>query len=108
MLLGEALFDNSAVRARTVHTPGGNAACWLAGRLLESQSPDATLWLSDPTWGNHISTFRESGVSIDRYPWRLTPEHALDGLVTVLSSTLAALKNNCTACPHSAAGSVAR
>ncbi|MEE8107097.1 MAG: aromatic amino acid transaminase [Planctomycetota bacterium] len=83
LLLGDALFASRDVHAETIHTPGGNAACWLAGRLLATQSPDAKLWLSDPTWGNHLATFRESGVAFERYPWPVTAETTLEAEVVL-------------------------
>src|SRR6185503_11843960 len=46
-----------AGRVATAHTPGGTAALRVAAELIAASTPDATVWLSDPTWPNHPSVF---------------------------------------------------
>jgi aspartate aminotransferase/aromatic-amino-acid transaminase len=56
-------------RAVTLHTPGGTGALRVGGDLLNKFSPDATLWVSSPTWANHKGIFTAAGFSINDYPY---------------------------------------
>jgi len=65
--------ENSAVlnedRVRTVQTPGGTGALRVGADLIKAVSPDATVWLSDPTWANHNAIFPAAGLKTDIYPY---------------------------------------
>lgn len=56
LVLGEA---RQADRLACVATPGGTGAVRQGLELVRMAAPDATLWLSDPTWPNHpaIATY---------------------------------------------------
>lgn len=64
---GASLVDNG--RAVTLHTPGGTGGLRLTGDFLKRISPNATLWLSDPTWANHTQIFDLIGFSMKSYPY---------------------------------------
>jgi aspartate/tyrosine/aromatic aminotransferase len=51
------------------HTPGGTGALTVAARLLWTTYPDATVWISDPTWPNHRGIFADSGLAVATYPY---------------------------------------
>jgi aspartate/tyrosine/aromatic aminotransferase len=72
------LLLGSDATAETIHTPGGNAAMRLGGELLVRELPNVHLWVSDPTWHNHLATFAAAGCTIERYRWPVTPATALD------------------------------
>ncbi|MEQ9694520.1 amino acid aminotransferase [Shimia sp. SDUM112013] len=42
-------------RIAAVATPGGTGAVRQAFELIKGVSPDATIWVSNPTWPNHVS-----------------------------------------------------
>jgi aromatic-amino-acid transaminase len=42
-------------RVAAIATPGGTGACRQAFELVRLANPEATVWLSDPTWPNHVS-----------------------------------------------------
>ena len=44
-----------ADRLAAIATPGGTGAIRQALELIRLASPDATVWLPDPTWPNHVS-----------------------------------------------------
>lgn len=44
-----------ADRLAAIATPGGTGAIRQALELIRLASPDATIWLPDPTWPNHVS-----------------------------------------------------
>lgn len=56
-------------RVATAHTPGGTGALRVAAELIKRARPDATVWVSDPTWGNHPSVFKAAGLQVREYPY---------------------------------------
>lgn len=49
-------------RMASVGTPGGTGAIRQAFELIRMASPDATVWVSDPTWPNHTSILTYLGM----------------------------------------------
>lgn len=66
LVLGEA-FDSA--RMRVNQSTGGTGALRVIGEVISAIQPDATLWIPDPTWGNHLSVFAEAGLKLARYPY---------------------------------------
>ncbi|WP_199609446.1 amino acid aminotransferase [Flocculibacter collagenilyticus] len=68
LLLGEhnALLAN---RVRTAQTPGGTGALRVAAEFVKRCNPDATIWVSAPTWANHMSLFEAAGLTVKEYPY---------------------------------------
>jgi aspartate aminotransferase len=56
-------------RAATVLTPGGCGALRVGAELLKRAAPDTTIWVSDPTWANHIPLLGNAGLRIREYPY---------------------------------------
>jgi aspartate aminotransferase len=56
-------------RVRTVQTPGGTGALRVGADLIKAVTPEATVWLSDPTWANHNAIFPAAGLKTDVYPY---------------------------------------
>lgn len=56
-------------RIRTIQTPGGTAALRVAGDLIHAANPDSAIWVSDPTWANHLALFPAAGVPVHTYPY---------------------------------------
>lgn len=69
IIFGEELAESAAGRIRTVQTPGGTGALRVAADLLQAANPGSTVWMSDPTWSNHLAIFPASGLEIDSYPY---------------------------------------
>ena len=65
-------------RAVTAHTPGGTGALRVAADFLKQVSPDATVWLSKPTWPNHPSIFEAAGLAVKEYPYYDAANRTLD------------------------------
>lgn len=61
-----AVADN---RVRTIQTPGGCGSLRSAAELIKKANPDATVWVSDPTWANHIPLLGNAGLAIKTYPY---------------------------------------
>jgi len=73
-LMTELAFgaNHSAIlanRIRTVSTPGGTGALRVAGDFIKRCNPNAVLWVSDPTWVNHIGLFEAAGITVKTYPY---------------------------------------
>jgi len=52
-----------------VQTPGGTGALRVSAELLRAANPAARIWVSDPTWPNHLAIFPAAGVPIETYPY---------------------------------------
>jgi len=54
-------------RAHTAQTPGGTGSLRIAAEFISRQLGDVTIWVSEPTWANHIGVFEAAGLKIARY-----------------------------------------
>lgn len=59
-------------------TPGGTGSLRAAGDLLFKANPNATVWLSNPTWANHKNIFPGAGLKIANYRYYNSQNHTLD------------------------------
>jgi aspartate/tyrosine/aromatic aminotransferase len=66
-MVGMILGDGFADRAASISTPGGTGAIRQALELVRMSSPDATIWLSNPTWPNHPSIIKYLGMKMAEY-----------------------------------------
>lgn len=93
-------------RVFTAHTPGGTAALRVAAELVRAARPEACVWLSSPTWGNHPGVFRAAGLGLREYPYfdpqrsDLRAEAMLDALEQVPAGDVVVLH----ACCHNPSG----
>lgn len=58
-----------ANRITTVHTPGGTGALRVAAEFIKKANPNATIWVTSPTWANHISMFKAAGLNVKEYTY---------------------------------------
>ncbi len=64
LVLGDAVArDRLAMTAQ----PGGTGAIHQAMELIRMARPDATVWISNPTWPNHPSIIRHVGLAMAEY-----------------------------------------
>ena len=63
MILGDGYAD----RAAAIATPGGTGAIRQALELVKLAAPQATVWLSNPTWPNHPSILNYLGMKSAEY-----------------------------------------
>ena len=61
--------EDGADRIVTVQSLGGTGALKLGADVIRRLDPDATVAMSDPTWGNHPAIFGGAGLRITRYPY---------------------------------------
>jgi aspartate/tyrosine/aromatic aminotransferase len=84
------VFGDSATadeRLSTVQSPGGSGALRVAAELVLRANPKATMWVSDPTWNNHVPLLGEAGVNLKPYPYYDTSSNSLrfDDMIEALS-----------------------
>ncbi|SEI05860.1 aspartate aminotransferase [Rheinheimera pacifica] len=58
-----------ANRVTTAHTPGGTGALRVAAEFIKKANPNATIWVTSPTWANHISMFKAAGLNVKEYTY---------------------------------------
>ena len=54
-------------RVSTVQTPGGSGGLCVAAHLLLRAQSDARIWLSDPSWPNHMPLLQLAGLKLEQY-----------------------------------------
>ncbi|MFZ2209361.1 MAG: amino acid aminotransferase [Porticoccaceae bacterium] len=76
-------------RVATVLTPGGCGALRVGAELLKRAAPETTIWVSDPTWANHIPLLGNAGLRIREYPY-YDREHSVlrfDAMLSALTES---------------------
>lgn len=58
-----------AGRIASIQTLGGSGALKVGADFLKRYFPDASVWVSDPTWENHVAIFNGAGFNVNTYPW---------------------------------------
>ena len=56
-------------RVATIQTLGGSGALKVGADFLKRYFPDSGVWVSDPTWENHVAIFAGAGFEVSTYPW---------------------------------------
>jgi aromatic-amino-acid transaminase len=64
LVLGECVPRDTIAAAAT---PGGTGACRQAFELIRMANPDARVFVSDPTWPNHLSILKYLGIEAVPY-----------------------------------------
>jgi aspartate aminotransferase/aromatic-amino-acid transaminase len=78
LLLGSNHPLVAGCRVRTAQTPGGTGALRVGSDFLRAFRPEATLWVSAPTWANHKAVFSASGFPVNDYAYYDPATHGLD------------------------------
>ena len=56
-------------RTSVIQTPGGCGALRMAAEFFRLCQPDTTVWVSTPTWANHMPLLGGAGLNICEYPY---------------------------------------
>ncbi|HBT2858982.1 aromatic amino acid transaminase [Klebsiella aerogenes] len=56
-------------RVASIQTLGGSGALKVGADFLKRYFPQSRVWVSDPTWENHIAIFEGAGLEVSTYPW---------------------------------------
>ena len=69
MLFGDDLLASLGGRRITVQSPGGCGGLRLSAEFIQKANPGAKVWVSDPTWANHVPLLGSAGLNIELYPY---------------------------------------
>jgi aromatic-amino-acid transaminase len=78
LLFGENATLISQGRLVTAQALGGTGALTLGADLLKRLLPQATVYISDPSWENHRALFEAAGFTVASYPYYDAPTHGLN------------------------------
>ena len=99
LTFGASLDDPD--RVTTIQTPGGSGSLRIAAGLLLRARPGASIWVSDPTWNNHVPLLGGAGLKLEAYPYydsdrnRLRYEDMLATLETIPEGDVVLLHGCC-------------
>ena len=93
-------------RIATIQAPGGSGSLRVAASLILRARPDTKVWVSDPTWANHIPLLGGAGVTLETYPYYDTDEHVIriDAMLDALGKADAGDVVLLHACCHNPSG----
>lgn len=56
-------------RVATIQTLGGSGALKVGADFLKTYFPNSEVWVSQPTWDNHVAIFNGAGIKSNYYPY---------------------------------------
>lgn len=56
-------------RLRVCQAPGGSGALSILAMMINRARPGANVWISDPSWPNHIPLLSGAGLTTQSYPY---------------------------------------
>jgi len=69
LILGNDSPALLANRVAAVQAPGGCGALRVLAELIKRCGEDTKVWVSDPTWANHIPLIGDAGLTLETYPY---------------------------------------
>lgn len=93
-------------RAITAQSVGGTGALKLGADFIKRFSPDAQIWISDPSWENHRAIFEAAGFTVNTYPYYDAATRGVNfaGMLDTLKSVPAGSIILLHACCHNPTG----
>lgn len=101
LLLGKGSKAMLEDRVAAVQAPGGCGALRILAELIKRCNSELTVWVSDPTWANHIPLIGNAGLKIETYPYfnkadaSINFEGMVDTLAQVKSGDVVLLHGCC-------------
>jgi len=83
MTFADSVDEN---RLMTIQAPGGSGSLRVAASLILRAREDASVWVSEPTWANHIPLLGGAGLTLKPYPYYDTDKHVI--LIDAMLETL--------------------
>lgn len=68
----------AAARVVSAQTPGGCGALRMGAEFLSACSPRKRVWVSNPTWANHLPLLQGAGLSVQTYPYYNYSTHCVE------------------------------
>lgn len=69
LILGEEMAQGYSPRMASAQAAGGSGALRLCAELIKEANPNAAVWVSTPTWANHIPLIGAAGLTLKSYPY---------------------------------------
>ena len=106
LLFGEDSALLKEGRVLTIEALGGTGALKVGADYLRRLLPDATVFISDPSWENHRALFEYAGFAVQTYPYydSLTRGVNFDAMIAGLNALTAGSIVVLHACCHNATG----
>ena len=100
------VFGADAKHIVTVQAIGGTGGLKVGADFLKRLSPEATVWISEPSWENHRQLFEAAGFTVKSYPYYDAATKGLDfeGMKRALSGLPAGAIVVLHACCHNPTG----
>ncbi|WP_417463400.1 aromatic amino acid transaminase [Kordiimonas sp.] len=88
LVFGDALVEKMGDKLGAIQTPGGCGALRLAFEMIAFADPETTVWVSNPTWANHIPTLAAAGLKHKVYDYynRETSAIEVEGMLASLEA----------------------
>ncbi len=101
--------DSDAVtsgRVVTVQAVGGTGGLKLGADFLKKISPNASVFISDPSWENHRALFGSAGFNVETYPYYDAAQRGVrfDAMLAALNAAPAGSIVSLHACCHNPTG----
>lgn len=77
LVLGSASPVLAQQRASATQSPGGTGALRLAADFIRTNLGKRGIWVSNPTWPNHLGIFEAAGLTLHHYPY-VSSDNRLD------------------------------
>ena len=74
----QLVFGSKKENIVTVQALGGTGGLKLGADFLKLLSPDAPVWISEPSWENHRQLFEAAGFVVKAYPYYDSKAHGID------------------------------
>ena len=102
----ELVFGTQKQNVVTVQALGGTGGLKIGADFLRIVDPQATVWISDPSWENHRQLFEAAGFKVNTYPYYDAKTHGLDfaGMTQALDALPAGSIVVLHACCHNPTG----
>jgi len=93
-------------RIATVQTLGGTGGLKVGADFLKQLKPNATVWISDPSWENHRALFTQAGFEVASYPYYDAHSRGVrfDAMLAALQAAAAGSVVVLHACCHNPTG----
>jgi aspartate/tyrosine/aromatic aminotransferase len=85
LTFGDSASDDRLV---TIQAPGGSGSLRVAAGMLLRARDQATVWVSEPTWANHVPLLGGAGLDLKPHPYYDTSRHSIniDAMLEALRS----------------------
>jgi len=78
LVFGKDAAPLTEKRVVTVQALGGTGGLKLGADFLKRISPEAQVWISDPSWENHRQLFEAAGFTVKNYPYYDSASHGVN------------------------------